>query len=122
MSDSDGNPLKHFTPFPTVLSGGVNVFSQNLELEENPYVFPPFNLIFAVLKFCAQSRVKGCTFIVPDLEPKPVWWPFFWEHVKEWHILASKGECRALIYPSTKGFKFDSSGLPWRLLVARLQF
>ena len=122
MNDTNGNPLKHFTPFPTVLSDGVNVFSQDLNLEKNPYVFPPFCLIFAVLKFCAQIGVKSCTFVVPELFPRPVWWPFFWEHVSVWNVLDERNEHKALLYPSTKGFKLDTNGLPWRLIVARLHF
>ncbi|VDI23480.1 Hypothetical predicted protein [Mytilus galloprovincialis] len=116
MNDTNGNPLKHFTPFPTVLSDGVNVFSQDLNLEKNPYVFPPFCLIFPVLKFCAQIGVKSCTFVVPELFPRPVWWPFFWEHVSVWNVLAERNEHKALLYPSTKGFKLDTNGLPWRLI------
>jgi hypothetical protein len=51
MVDNDGRPLRHFTPFPSVGSSGVNVFSQDMSLEVNPYVFPPFNLIFPLLNF-----------------------------------------------------------------------
>ena len=76
MTDVDGNSLKHVIPFPTVLSSGVNIFPQNLRLEDNSYVFPPFSLIFPVLKFCADTGVTGSTIVVPVLSPTPVWWPF----------------------------------------------
>lgn len=47
--DWRGNPLKHFTPYPTPGSSGVNVFNQDLSVCDgnrvNAYVFPPFSLI-----------------------------------------------------------------------------
>lgn len=49
--DNDGRYLRHFTSFPSDSSSGVNVFSHDLKLEVNPYVFPPFNLIFPLLNF-----------------------------------------------------------------------
>lgn len=51
MLDNDGRPLRHFSSFPSVSSSGVNVLSQDLILEVNPYVFSPFNLIFPLLNF-----------------------------------------------------------------------
>ncbi|KAJ8319535.1 hypothetical protein KUTeg_002916 [Tegillarca granosa] len=46
MCSSDNKPLPHFTPWPTPETAGVNVFSQDLTKESNPYVYPPFVLIF----------------------------------------------------------------------------
>lgn len=40
MPDQSGNPLKFFSPFPTVQAAGANVFSQTIT-SENAYVFPP---------------------------------------------------------------------------------
>ncbi|CAC5370303.1 unnamed protein product [Mytilus coruscus] len=59
MRGKAGKLLKHFTPFPTVESDGANLFSQDLTLEDNPYVLPPFNLIFSVLKFVILLRLRG---------------------------------------------------------------
>ena len=44
QKDASGNLLKHFTPFPTPLSAGVNVFAQVIQQEENAYVFPPLRV------------------------------------------------------------------------------
>ena len=74
MIDSCGNQLKHFTPFPTPNSAGVNVFAQELSQHENYYVFPPFCLIFPVLKFLMSKTVEF-TLVVPKFHPKPMWWP-----------------------------------------------
>ena len=55
--DWHGNHLPHFTPWSTPMSKGVNLFAQDLSdgsLDmRNPYVFPPFCLVGAVLKFSA---------------------------------------------------------------------
>lgn len=72
-----GKPLKHSTPHLTPLSAGViNVFSQRLENEENPYVSPPFGLIFPLLNFLKSTGVRLCTMVVPLSYRKPIWWPF----------------------------------------------
>lgn len=52
--DAQGHPLKHFTPWPTKHSAGVNVFfffSQTLHQMDNPYVFPPLALMGILLRF-----------------------------------------------------------------------
>ena len=53
--DKCGNHLRHFTPYPTSDSSGVNVFNQNLSVCDgvnvNAYVFPPFSLISPLLHF-----------------------------------------------------------------------
>ena len=41
----DGEKPKFFSPHPCKESSGVNVFAQNLSMDENYYVFPPFVLI-----------------------------------------------------------------------------
>ena len=56
MKDRTGNSLKHFTPYPTPESAGINVFAQTLVSDENYYVFPPFQMIFPLLSF---KRTKG---------------------------------------------------------------
>jgi hypothetical protein len=47
MKDYNGKILKHFTPYPTPLSAGVNLFSQTVDRRENCYVVPGF---------CAKCR------------------------------------------------------------------
>ena len=68
MSLASGNLLKHFTPFPTPLSTGVNVFAQVIQQEENAYVFPPFVLVGPLLKFL-ESSIVSFTIVVPQLDP-----------------------------------------------------
>ncbi|KAK3745843.1 hypothetical protein QZH41_014933, partial [Actinostola sp. cb2023] len=89
--DSSGKPLKHFTPFFTPLSSGVNVFAQVIHREENVYVFPPFVLVGPLLKFLSEFEA-GFTIIVPKLYPLPFWWPILRSLCKSSVKLGSKGE------------------------------
>ena len=57
-----GKSLRHFTPVPSLLSAGVNVFAQDISLEEAPYVFPPFCMI-SMLKYLIEQKPKYCTFV-----------------------------------------------------------
>ena len=49
MKSVDGESLRHSTPWLTPHASGVNVFSQDLRKELNPYVYPPFGLVFPLL-------------------------------------------------------------------------
>ncbi|CAC5368150.1 unnamed protein product [Mytilus coruscus] len=74
MKLAAGVPLKHFTPWPTPCSAGVNLFSQNLRNEQNLYVYPPFVLVFPVLSLLREQGIS-CTIIVSEMRPLPIWWP-----------------------------------------------
>ena len=69
-----GAPLRHFTPFYTPMSSGINVFAQVISRDENAYVFPPFVMMGPLLKFLLQARIP-VTIIAPQLSPTPYWWP-----------------------------------------------
>lgn len=89
MKDRDGNPMQHFTSYSSQLSTGINVFSQDLSFERNPYVPPPpFSLIFPLLKFL---KVDGVTIIIPDILPRPVLVASFFSHVKKSEVLSIQG-------------------------------
>ena len=92
MLDKNQNRLKYFSPFPLKSAAGINLFSQDISQEENAYVFPPFCLVFPVLKFLRESGIGRCTVIVPALNPVPIWWPLLWSLVVQWFVLAIKGE------------------------------
>ena len=103
QKDASGNPLKHFTPFPTPLSAGVNVFAQVIQQEENAYVFPPFVLVAPLLKFLESSNVSFII-IVPQLDPLPFWWPVLRSRATSSIRLGSKGDFDVLLYPSDNLF------------------
>lgn len=78
IRDKQGRTLPHFIPYPTSVSAGVNVFSQDLRgcdgIKTNLYVFPPFGLIFALLCFLLNQDAVA-TMIVPRPSLLPPWWP-----------------------------------------------
>lgn len=116
MRDKHGDPLRHFTPYPTPLSTGVNVFAQKIETEANPYVFPPFELIFPLIKFLKSMGVNSCTMVKPLLFPKPIWWPFILSCMQDRVLLGEKGNKKILLVPSKQGFDEDRRGLTWDLI------
>lgn len=122
MKSCNGEPLRHFTPWLTPLSSGVNVFSQDLTKELNLYVFPPFGLIFPLLCLLEEQGVSRCTLVVPELKPIPVWWPKLMSYSVGSVCLGEKGEKGVMLVPSKKGFVYDSFGLSWRLLAFRVSF
>ncbi len=120
--DQHGRMLKHFTPFPTPLSDGVNVFAQDLGGERNPYAYPPFCMVFPLLRHLSQSGVRACTLVVPRLHPTPVWWPFLLSYATSLHCLGQRGDLGVIHVPSTNGLVSDAKGLRQDLLVVRCVF
>ena len=121
MKARDGTSLKHFTPWMTPLSAGVNVFCQDIRVEANPYVFPPFGLIFPVLCFLEQQKVSF-TIVVPKLNPLPLWWPKLVGQSVGSLCLGGKGEKGVVKVPSRRGFVLDNVGLRWSLFAFRVSF
>ncbi|XP_069114859.1 LOW QUALITY PROTEIN: uncharacterized protein [Argopecten irradians] len=117
----DGLPLRHFTPYPTPQSSGVNIFAQEVAKEENPYVFPPFGLILPVLSFLEEQNIRGCTIIVPEMYPCQVWWPKLCRYSVSSFHLGEKSEAGVIKIPTRKGFVVDDRGLKWALSAHRLE-
>ena len=106
QEDASGNLLKHFTPFLTPLSIEVNVFAQVIQQEENAYVFFPFVLVGPLLKFL-ESSIVSFTFVVPQLDPFPFWWPTLPSRATSWIKLGNKGDFDVLFF------------LPWTTFLSR---
>ena len=121
MKSKDGTGLRHFTPFPTPSSSGVNVFAHNLS-GENAYVYPPFALIHPVLLWLKEQKVGLCTCVVPLMRPLPVWWPLIRNHEVMRVIIGSSGDKAVIRVPSKRGFILDNKGLRWSLVAFRLLF
>ncbi|KAJ8321087.1 hypothetical protein KUTeg_002674 [Tegillarca granosa] len=100
IKDRCGNKLRHFTLYPSPLSSGVNMFSQDLYGEVNPYVFPPFHLISSVLKYFESQKIDRCTMIVPDMQPTPVWWPKLRSNMESYFVIGEIGEVDVIRKPS----------------------
>ena len=122
MCSREGERLRHFTPGPSPHSAGVNVFAQAVELEDNPYVFPPICLVAPILQLLKERRVKGCTVLVPMSGWKEVWWPALNKHMQASFCLAKKGQQGVLRLPTKKGWVLDRQGLRWDLWVVRIGF
>ena len=123
MVDKNGSPLlKHFTPFKTPNSAGVNIFAQDSATENNlhVHVFAPFCLIFPVLRFLMEQKVKKCTFVFPSFTPKPSWWPLLWRFSEKHIVLGYKGNMNVILGPSKCGYV--PKKLPHDLFVSKLVF
>ena len=105
--DGKGNPLRHFTPYPTPGSSGVNVFNQDLSVCDgnhvNAYVFPRFSLIGPLLHLFASANA-AVTIVVPKLSPLPGWWPLLNVLATRRVLVAKKGSADVLLFPSRHGF------------------
>ena len=121
--DSNSQCVRHYTPSPTPLSTGINFFAHNPRFdeqgrEENGYLFPPLYLIGPAIQHLLSSKAKA-TIVVPDIIPRPYWWPVLCRHATARHLLAEKGNHEALLWPSKRhGFHQPSRvPLPWNLWV-----
>lgn len=122
MKTSSGVSLRHFSKGPSPLSAGINVFAQDLAKEGNPYVFPPFVLIFPLLRLLKEQKVARCTFIAPVFPTVPIWEPFLRSVCISSFILGEKGERGVIKYPTKEGYACCSNGLKWNLKAYRLSF
>ena len=77
----DGQPLPHYTSWPTENSSGLNVFAQRIS-RKHVYVFSPFVLIGPLLRFLTQSST-GTTTIVPDIHLRRFWWPILSKRARD---------------------------------------
>ena len=91
-------PLKHFTPWPTQNSAGVNVFSQTLHRLDKAYVFPPLALTGILLRFL-DSQPSPFTIVVPDPFPRRYWWPVISGRAQDFVRLGALGDHNVLLFP-----------------------
>ena len=88
-----GLRLRHFTPFATPESSGINVFAHSLPLDHNIYVFPPFLLIAPLLRYVLEQDFHGAfTIVVPDLKPRRFWWALLQSLAVDRALLGRKNE------------------------------
>ena len=80
MCSADGCPLRHFTVGPSPHTAGINIFSQDITCEGNPYVFPPISMIFPVISRLKEQGIRYCTLVAPVLDTVPIWWPVLQAH------------------------------------------
>lgn len=121
MKSENGCALKHFTPYATPKSDGINIFAQSLAQETNMYVFPPFGMILPVLCFLREQSIS-CTFIAPHMYPAPTWFPIIKSASRASFCIGEKSEKGVLLVPSKNGFVKDDRGLQWSLWAHRISF
>ena len=104
--DLDGKPLPHFAPCASPHAAGSNFFAQPVgvpaELWRNPYIFPPFNMISAVLRHLLPYQF-AFTLVAPAVSPRPVWWPLVRARSQSM-ALGRRGDASVLLAPSKSGF------------------
>ena len=126
MKDGSGNSLPHFTPGPSPGYSGVNLFAQDLTRHaqgpamRRPYVFPPLILVGPVLRFLGSFK-QPCTIVVLDVYPRRYWWPLLQHRSVKVKMLASKGDCTAVLRPSRQGW-VPHPGIPGDLWAFSVEF
>ena len=115
--DSKGEMLRHFIPFFTPHSLGVNVFAQTISAAENAYIFPPFLLVGPLLRLSLESELCF-TIVVPKLYPLPFRWPILISRCHASLQLGSKRDLGILLFPS-RNPSFATRPLPWDLFAFR---
>lgn len=118
QKDPDGTALRHFSPWPTPNSAGVNLFAQTLQVDDNAYVFPPIAVIGPILRFLLSSRCRF-TIVIPDMFPRRFWWPMVNGHALDTVRLGVKTQPDILLFPTRTGV-FESRPLDWDLWAFRL--
>ena len=106
VRDRDGYPLPHFSPFPSPQSRGVNLFCQDLRAMDclsNPYVFPPFSLIGAVLKFFYSFGIPF-TILLPLCSARKYWCTELMARASDNLCLRKRGYMNVLLSPSKGGY------------------
>ena len=115
-----GNPLPHFTPWPTPGSAGVNVFANSLPARQNIYILPPFVLIGPLLRYIfSQDFHSAFTLVVPDFHTQPFWWAPLQAPIVDRLLLGRKGSSSVLLFPSRHSPQWLQRDLQWDLWAFR---
>ena len=119
--DRFGNDLPFFSAYPCKGTRGVNIFTQDIPSDANCYIFPPFVLMGALLKYL-QPRTKQITIIVADVSPRKYWWPSLNSLSVDRTLLGSKGQDGVLFFPPTTKLGWHTRPLAWDLYAYKLIF
>lgn len=118
--NTTGNPLPHYTPWPTPDSEGVNVFANPLPAGHNIYAFPPFVLLGPLLRYIFDQGFHGAfTLVVPEIRPRPFWWATLQALAVDQLLLGRKGSESVLLFPSRHSREWLPRCLQWDLWAFR---
>ena len=118
----NGCNLKFYSPSHFNESSGVNVFAQSLSPSENYYVFPPFILLGALLKWFKSQTLVHVTLIAPDVSPRKYLWPLLNAMSSGSLKIGSKGESNVILFPPRSKQVWHFRPLPWDLYAFRIMF
>ena len=118
MRGEEGDILRHFTPFPSPETSGVDAFAQGYSIDENYYAHPPFCMLSAVVKFIILQEFN-CTLIFPDISPVQPWVTLIHRFAIAVIPIGLAHDKGVILYPSKKGYLQDKKGLYCNLLAAR---
>ena len=121
MTDLGGNKLRHFTPFPSPLSFGVDALAQPYSATERYYAFPPFCLLPGLVKFIIDKAVNA-TLVFPWFDLLEPWHVLILRSARSIITVGYKHDKGVLLYPTKKGYQKDKRGLQWTLMAANFQF
>ena len=122
MCSVDGCPLRHFTVGPSPHTAGINIFSQDITCEGNPYVFPPISMIFPVISLLKEQGTKYFSLVAPALDTVPIWWLLLQALSVGYVLFGKKGQKKVLKIPGKIGYVLGERGLRWDLVAYRLSF
>ena len=118
-----GQPLPHFTRWPSAGSAGVNVFSQSM-LGLNVYCNAVFSLISPLISHFRQQR-SDVSMVVPGWYgsiPSASWWPQLVELSSSRILLARVGTAGVFSTLQADGSFLPAGPVPWDVWVFRLNF
>lgn len=121
-SENNAKVARFFSRYWTPKTAGVDIFAQDLKMETNVYIYPPFRMIPHVLAYLSQLRMHSCTVVIPNVSPRPTWWPLVVENMRDKIVIGKNGATDIVSYPSRHGYKVDKKGLTRELLAVRLDF
>ena len=121
MKSLAGEQFKHFTPFPTPLSSGIDAFAQTYSDNERCYTSPPFCLLPGFIKFIVQEAIN-VTLVFPLFDLVEPWYVMIMKYARCIIPVGYKHDKGVLLYPTKKGYQKDKLGLPWTLLAADFNF
>ena len=126
--DRSGRMLPHFTPWPTPVSQGVNVFVHPFPTGHNVYASPPppsppFVLVGPLLRFLHDREFRGSLkLVVPDVRPRKFWWALLQSAGVDSLCLGKKGDPSVLLFPSRGTHGWSQRSLQWDLWAFRCVF
>ena len=121
MTNPAGEKLRHFTPFPSPQSSGVDAFAQTYTSDERYFAFPPFCLLPGFIKLIIQERIN-VTLLFPLDDLFEPWHVLIMTYAHIIFPVGYKGDKSVLLYPTKKGYQWDKLGLPWNLMAAKFDF